>query len=186
MTDLTTTPWKKFPSDAAPDDLVSKNFQLYELTKSDLATRQEIPNHFASVDEMRCAVYLCRNVMQPVREKFGRYTPNSVYRTQALERTLKDKPAEWISTSQHVKGQACDIEVLSATNMQLALWVRDNLKFDQLILECYAADEGPNSGWVHVSLLPPGYGKNRKEILSYVKNQKTGKFEYVQGLVEAP
>jgi len=31
---------------------------------------------------------------------------------------------------------------------------------------------------------PPGYGKNRKEILSYVKNPQTGKFEYVSGLVE--
>ena len=36
------------------------------------------------------------------------------------------------------------------------------------------------------SLLPPGYGKNRKGILSYVKNPRTGKFEYVPGLVETP
>lgn len=186
MTDLSSTPWNEFPTDAAPNDLVSKNFQLYELTKSDIASRLGIPNNFASVVELRCAVYLCRNVMQPLREKFGRYTPNSVYRSQALERTIKDKPADWLSTSQHIKGQACDIEVLSATNMKLANWVRDNLEFDQLILECYSADEGPNSGWVHVSLLPPGYGKNRKEILSYVKNPQTKKFEYVQGLVETP
>ncbi len=186
MTDPNNKPWKKFPANAVPDDLVSKNFQLYELTKSDLASRQGIPNNFSSADELRCAVYLCRNVMRPVREKFGRYTPNSVYRSQPLERALKGKPAGWASASQHVKGQACDIEVLSVTNMQLAIWVRDNLKFDQLILECYSADEGPNSGWVHVSLLPPGYGKNRKSILSYVKNLQTGKLEYVPGLVETP
>lgn len=184
MTDLSNTSWKKFPVDAVPDALVSKNFQLYELTKSELATRQGIANGFASAEELRCAVYLCRKVMQPIREKFGRYTPNSVYRSQMLERAIKGKPAEWMSTSQHVKGQACDIEVLSATNMKLALWVRDNLLFDQLILECYSPDEGPNSGWVHVSLLPTGYGKNRKNVLSYVKNQQTGKFEYVPGLLE--
>ena len=47
MADLSDTPWKKFAEDAAPDDWVSKNFQLYELTKSDLASRQGIPNHFA-------------------------------------------------------------------------------------------------------------------------------------------
>jgi len=186
MSDLSDIPWKKFPADAAPDDWVSKNFQFYELTKSDLASRQGIPNHFVSAEKLRCAVYLCRNVMQPVREQFGRYTPNSVYRTQALERAIKGKPADWVSTSQHVKGQACDIEVMSASNMKLAAWVRDNLKFDQLILECYSADEGPNSGWVHVSLLPPGYGRNRKQLLSYVKDPDTGKFVYVPGLVEPP
>lgn len=186
MVDLSNIPWKKFPLDAAPDDLVSKNFQFYELTKSDLASRQEIPNGFASEDELCCAVYLCRKVIQPVRDKFGRFKPNSVYRSQTLERALKNKPVNWLSTSQHVKGQACDIEVLNESNMKLALWVRDNLKFDQLILECYAAVEGPNSGWVHVSLLPPGYGKNRKEILSYVKNPQTRKFEYVPGLFETP
>jgi hypothetical protein len=165
---------------------VTKNFLFYELTKSELASRQGILNSFFSAAELRCAVYLCRNVLQPVRERFGRYTPNSVYRSQALERALKKESADWISTSQHVKGQACDIEVLNATSMQLAIWVRDNLKFDQLILECYSADEGPNSGWVHVSLLPPGLGKNRKNILSYVRNIQTGKFEYVPGLVETP
>jgi hypothetical protein len=36
MTGLTNTPCKKFPADTAPDDLMSKNFQLFELTKSDL------------------------------------------------------------------------------------------------------------------------------------------------------
>lgn len=186
MSDLSNIPWNEFPASAAPNDLVSKNFQLYELTKSDTAIRQGIPNSFSSEEDLHCAVYLCRNVMQPVREKFGRYTPNSVFRSQMLERAIKGKPPDWISTSQHVKGRACDIEVLSATNMKLAKWVRDNLEFDQLILENYSANEGPNSGWVHVSLLPPGFGENRKEILSYVKNLSTGKFEYVHGLVETP
>ena len=72
------------------------------------------------------------------------------------------------------------------TNMKLARWVRDNLEFDQLILECYSAEEGPNSGWVHISVRPPGHGNNRKQILSYVKNPQTRKFEYVQELVETP
>lgn len=186
MTDLSNTPWNEFPVDAAPDDLVSKNFQFYELTKSDIASRQGIANNFPSAEELRCAVYLCRNVMQPVREKFGRYTPNSVYRCQMLERALKSQPDSWFSSSQHTLGQACDIEVLSTSNMKLAIWVRDNLLFDQLILECYSADEGPNSGWVHVSLLPPNVGENRKKVSSYVKNSATGKFEYVDGLVETP
>lgn len=186
MADLSNIPWHEFPPNALPGDLVSKNFQLYELSKSDLACRRDIANDFCSVTELRSAVYLCRNVMQPIRQKFGRYTPNSVYRCPELECALKNKPADWVSTSQHSKGQACDIEVLSATNLKLAMWVRDNLEFDQLILECYSAAEGTNSGWVHVSLRPPGLGDNRKEIISYVKNPRTGRFEYVPGLVETP
>lgn len=186
MADLSNIFWNEFPADAEPEDLVSKNFLFIELTKSEIATRQGIANGFPSVNELRCAVYLCRNVLQPVREKFGRYTPNSVFRSQDLERALKNMPSSWRSDSQHTIGQACDIEVLAATNMKLARWVRDNLEFDQLILECYSAEEGPNSGWVHISVRPPGHGNNRKQILSYVKNPQTRKFEYVQELVETP
>lgn len=105
MTDLSDIPWNKFPADAAPNDLVSKNFQLYELTKSDITSRLVIPNNFSSAVELRCAVYLHRNVMHPVRKKSGRYSPNSVYRSQALEH----KPADWGS----------DKEILSyAKNLQ--------------------------------------------------------------------
>lgn len=124
--------------------------------------------------------------MQPVREKFGRYSPNSVFRSQQLERALKGESTAWISASQHIKGQACDIEVLDASTMQLAQWVRANLEFDQLILERYSALEGRNSGWVHVSLKPPGQGANRGEVMSYVKSSKTGEFVFVVGLVETP
>ncbi len=166
--------------------MVSKNFTFSELTKSELATRLDIANDFPSVKELRYAVYVCRNVLQPVRDKFGRYTPNSVFRSQDLERALKGMPIDWVSNSQHTLGQACDIEVMGATNMRLAAWIRDNLEFDQLILECYSAEEGSNSGWVHVSLCPPGHGSNRKQVLSYVKNPQTGRFEYVTNLVEKP
>lgn len=38
---------------------------------------------------------------------------------------------------------------------------------------------------MHVLLLPPGYCKNCKVIMCYVKELQTGKIEYVQGPVEA-
>lgn len=186
MADLSTTPWSGFPATAAPGDKVSRNFQLFELTKSELAERRGIANGFPAAAELRNAVYLCREVMQPVREKFGRFAPNSVFRSQPLERALKNKPASWTSPSQHTRGQACDIEVPGRTNLQLARWVQETLEFDQLILECYSADEGPNSGWVHVSLRAPGQGANRRQVLSYVKNPRTRRYEYVDGLVESP
>lgn len=186
MADLREMAWQRIPEHGDPQDWISRNFQRWELNTSDLAARRGIDNRFATADELRSAVHLCREIMQPVREKFGRYSPNSVYRSQALERALKNKPASWVSRSQHTLGQACDIEVHSATNLRLARWIAEHLRFDQLILECYSAEAGPYSGWVHVSLKPPGQGRNRAEVLSYVRDPATGRYVYVNGLVESP
>ena len=181
MSDLSGVAWNEFSLAATAGDRVSPHFTFHELTKSELASRLEIPNGFTSAGEARAAVHLCREVMEPVRAQFGAYSPNSVYRSQALERALKKKPANWVSDSQHTRGEACDIEAQSATNMDLALWISKNVLFDQLILECYNDKEGPRSGWVHVSLLPPGSGRNRRQVLSYVMGP-AGKFVYVEGL----
>jgi peptidase M15-like protein len=184
MADLSNVAWEQFPVDAKPDDLASPHFKFYELTKSDVASRHAINNAFDSAAVCRAAVYLCRNILEPVRADFGRFSPNSVYRCQAVERALKKKPADWVSDSQHTLGQACDIEVPGIANVVLARWVIDNLAFDQVILECYNAREGPNSGWVHVSVRPPGATGNRKEVLSYVASGTAQRYVYVSGLKE--
>ena len=54
--------------------------------------------------------------------------------------------------------------------------------FDQIICECYDPAKGPNSGWVHISLVPPGRGSNRRQSLSYVMDPATGRLTYVSGL----
>ena len=41
---------------------------------------------------------------------------------------------------------------------------------------------GANAGWVHISLRPPGAEPNRKELLSYVRDARSGDFVYVAGL----
>ena len=183
MADLSGTPWDRFPGEARPGDRVSKDFQFYELTRSDLAQRLRIDNAFASPRELRAAVNLCREVLQPLRDKFGRLSPNSVYRCQALERALKKKPASWKSTSQHCAGEAADVEIPGMTTLELARWVERNLKFDQLICECYDPAQGPNSGWVHISLKAPGTGENRGELLSYVYVPRERAYAYVEGLL---
>jgi len=182
MADLTGVAWNKFPRKANPADQVAAHFQFYELTKSELAARLNINNAFPGVRVARAAVFLCRNVMEPVRAQFGPFTPNSVYRCQDLERALKGKRTNWTSTSQHTLGQACDIEIAGVANADLADWIRRNLEFDQLILECYNPQEGENSGWVHVSRCPPGPGQNRREVLSYIWDRRTQNYVYVEGL----
>jgi hypothetical protein len=182
--DLTKTPLDKLTlADLAPRALVAPNFRAYELTRSDLANRRNIDNGFEHDAHLRAAVNLARHVLQPVRDAFGTFTPNSVYRGQALERALKNKPSTWISTSQHARGEACDIEIVGMPTLALAIWARDHLAdFDQIICECYDPRKGPNSGWVHVSLKAPGSGPNRRQCLSYVVDKASGKLIYVQGL----
>ncbi|MCB8746258.1 D-Ala-D-Ala carboxypeptidase family metallohydrolase [Rhodoferax sp. U2-2l] len=181
--DLSQTPLAQIHlAQLAPRTLIAPNFRAYELTQSDLASRRGISNGFDSEQHLRSAIHLARKVLQPVRDAFGAFTPNSVYRSQALERTLKNKPATWVSTSQHARGEACDIEIVGKPTLELAAWARDHLDdFDQIICECFDPRQGPNSGWVHISLKAPGQGSNRRQCLSYVPDA-SGRLVYVPGL----
>jgi hypothetical protein len=182
MNDQISRKWDEFEPGVDPQTWISENFRFYELTRSNLAARQSIDNSFSSVTELRSAVYLCRNIIQPIREEFGQLTPNSVFRSQALERALKKKGPDWTSSSQHTQGQACDLEIIGVPTLEFAQWVSNNLTFDQLICECYNPDKGPNSGWVHISLVPPGYGDNRQNELSYIYSGDEQRYVYVEGL----
>ena len=182
--DYSHTPLDAIPlTGLPPRALIAPNFRMYELTKSDLAARLGIDNGFTSEAHLRAAIHLARQVLQPIRDAFGSFSPNSVYRSQKLERALKNKPASWLSTRQHAKGEACDIEIVAKPTLELAAWARDHLaEFDQIICECYDPAKGPNSGWVHISLKPPGAGANRKQCLSYVRDKTSGRLVYVSGL----
>ena len=59
-------------------------------------------------------------------------------------------------------------------NNEVADWIKENLMFDQLILE-YWAPGAPSSGWVHVSYKKE-INSNRKEYLMAIKTD--GKTEY--------
>ena len=53
--------------------------------------------------------------------------------------------------SHHVADDKCaaaDFEVPGVDNRELALWIKSELEYDQLILEFYRDNE-PTSGWVH-------------------------------------
>ena len=190
MTDRTQEPLENLSLAAiTAQDRVAPNFKVYELTKSELASRLGIDNNFSSDTELRNAVNLARAVLQPIRNALAStqgFTPNSVFRSQALERALKNKPFGWISTSQHTTGCACDIEIVGMSTLELAQWAQHNLPdYDQIICECFDPREGPNSGWVHISLKPPGPEANRKQLLSYIRDPDTGRLVYVDGLRES-
>jgi hypothetical protein len=182
MADLTSVPWNEWPASCKPHDQVSAHFRFYELTSFEFAERRGIPNAFENAEQVRAAVYLCRKVLQPLRDVFGRFSPNSVYRSQALERALKERPLDWTSGSQHCLGQACDVEIPGIGTIDLAKWASQHIEFDQIICECYDPALGANAGWVHISLRPPGGPANRRELLSHVRDARSGSFIYVAGL----
>ena len=69
---------------------------------------------------------------------------------------------------------AADFEIFSVPNNEVADWIKENLMFDQLILEFWKPGE-PNSGWIHCSYNPE-INSNRKEYLMAIKTD--GKTEY--------
>ena len=141
---------------------LSANFQLSELVKSQVAERKGIPNNPSPshIDNLKA---LCVNILQPIRSQFD--SPvliSSGYRSQELCIAIGSK-----ISSQHAEGKAADLEITSVDNKELAQWIRDNLEFDQLILEFYKKDE-PNSGWIHVSW---NGEKNRNSVLKAIREE---------------
>ena len=150
---------------------LSKNFTLQEFTKSQTALRHGIDNTPGD-EHLENAKALFEKVVQPVRDKFGVTVINSGYRGPKLNEAVGGS-----SRSQHCKGEAVDIEVIGTSNYAVAKYIRDNLEYDQLILEFYTPGI-PDSGWVHVSY---SRKKNRKKSMTAMK--ENGKTVYKIGLI---
>ena len=141
---------------------LSKHFTLSELTRSDTAQRKGIDNSLDPERDGDGAIisnlqHLCEEILEPVRKNYGvPITPSSGYRCQALNDAVGGSPQ-----SQHRHGEAVDFEVKGVSNLELARYIATTLGFDQLILECYVADD-PEAGWVHVSFKRTG--GNRHEV----------------------
>lgn len=151
---------------------LSQNFTVAEFSKSQTALRLGIDNE-PQGEHLEAAKALFENVIQKVRDQFGPTTINSGYRGPELNKAVGGS-----ATSQHCKGEACDIEVPGVANAEVAQWILDNLEFDQLILEFYTPGI-PDSGWVHVSY--KAEGDNRGQALTAMKED--GKTVYKAGLI---
>lgn len=120
---------------------LSPNFSLAEMTR----TSQPFAN-VPTATEIANLRVLCVKVLEPIRAHFKRpVRVNSGFRGAKVNAAVGSKP-----TSQHRLGEAADIEIDGVSNAVLAKWIRDNLEFDQVILEAYRPGVA-GSGWVHVS-----------------------------------
>ena len=138
---------------------LSPNFTLAELTRSQEATRRGISNKpdQGSIENLRD---LCREVLEPIRAALGPVYISSGYRCLKLNRSLGSK-----DDSQHVTGNAADIEVAVKTLREVVDWIHAHTAYDQVILEF------PPNGWVHVSYDPARSRKSR--LLAKHENGKT-------------
>jgi len=187
---IVTNPLKTLSKDDWLAMRISQNFSLQELVYSPTALHAGIDQEeHLDTNAVARITALVLAVLQPVRDKFGPTKVNSCFRSKPLN-DLVNGSSNSAHCCQGTKS-AADIEIYSeeVSNLELAEWIRDNLEFDQLILENYAPErvskitgkaEGPNSGWVHVSY--SSVGDNRKEVLRMVK--KNGKAKYFKGLTE--
>jgi len=144
--------------------ILSKNFSLVELTKSQTAERKGISND-PSPDHQENLRLLCERVLQPIRDHFNHVVSvSSGYRSPALCQAIGSSV-----DSQHAKGMAADFEIYGTPNNEIFNWIKNNLMFDQMILEFWNEDE-PNSGWLHVSYNPES-SENTKECLRAYKDE---------------
>ena len=126
---------------------LSRNFTLSELTKSDTAIRKGINNN-PNAEQIEKLKALCENILQPVRDHFGRVKVTSGFRSSELCVAIGSS-----ANSQHARAEAADFECVGVDNAELADWIKRELPYDQLILEYYTPGE-PNSGWIHCSYVP--------------------------------
>ena len=145
---------------------LSRNFSLSELIKSDTAIRKGINNN-PNAEQIEKLKALCENILQPVRDHFGRVKVTSGFRSVDLCLAINSS-----ANSQHAKAEAADFECVGVDNAELADWIRRELPYDQLILEYYTPGE-PNSGWIHCSYTE---GMPRKQFLHAFR--KDGKTQY--------
>ena len=150
---------------------LSRNFTLLELTKSDTAVRKGINNN-PNAGQIEKLKELCENILQPVRDHYGRVKVTSGFRSSELCLAIGSSV-----NSQHAKAEAADFECLGVDNAELADWIHKNLNYDQLILEFYTPGE-PNSGWIHCSWVSE---QPRKQFLWAYKSEGKTKYKPVIG-----
>ena len=128
-----------------------KHFTIKELSHSDTALAKGIDN-FPTAEAISNLIKLVDNVLDPLREKYGKpIRVSSGYRSAILNRSVNGA-----TSSQHRLGEAADITTGSKDeNRRLFEIIKNELLFDQLIDE-------KNFSWVHVSFRE---GRNRKQVL---------------------
>lgn len=155
--------------------MISKTVSLKEATKSQTAIRLGIDNT-PTPEQMTAIADTAVHVVDAVRNKFQGVDVSSFFRSPKLNKKVGGS-----TTSQHCKGEAVDLDSKdNALNLAIFNFVKDNLVYDQIILEYPDADGTPS--WVHVSFVQ--HPKiNRGQILVKLKDKYIPFGEFVVGMI---
>ena len=151
------------PSGDAIDNVqLSPNFTVGKMTRKphvvfDHALRSSSGG--LSVEDIVCNLkMLAINVVEPMKAQYPSAFLTNTWRPAGIGS----------STSQHPKGMACDIQFKGASKgdyFAIAQWFRDNLVYDQLLLEYKTTGSG--LPWIHISF---NKANNRKQVLTLLNN----------------
>lgn len=135
----------------------AKNFKYKEFIRSDTAIRKGI-NNIPNEKQWENIEKLAVNILQPIRNKFGRIRIVSGYRSYKLNKVIGGSPY-----SNHVRGEASDIEPVNdkISLLDIVKFIVKNLEFRTIILEY------PILGWIHTDYREGG---NLKRIKLKDKN----------------
>lgn len=138
---------------------ISAHFNLEELTKTNTGV-SNTPHEPSVITNLR---KVAEHILEPVRKHFDRKVIiHSGYRSPAVNKAVGGS-----NNSQHSRGEAVDFRVQGHTVHAVAEWIKNNLTFDQLILEHFLPNS-PQSGWVHCSY---SYN-NRGNVLTKFKGSQ--------------
>ena len=137
---------------------LTEHFTLNEMTASGTAIKLGIENKPGETETENLR-QLCKNVLEPLRRRFGKIRVTSGYRCPEL-----NKAVGGVKNSQHMRGEAADLHVSSEEQArQWAGFIAGNLTFDQCIIE---RRMGNGCCWLHVSYVVPVAGRqNRRQVL---------------------
>lgn len=153
---------------------ISEHVAYSEVIRSDTAKRKGIKNNPSDIQLERIKLF-AEKVFEPLRNYVG--VPifiSSCFRSKALNKALGGA-----TSSQHManNGAAMDLDAdifKGVTNKEIFDYIKDNLDFDQLIIENVGKDG--TGGWIHVSYKE---FNNRKEVLRMtIKNGKSTYTKY--------
>ena len=135
--------------------MITKNFSMEELVASNTARMKGIDNTPDKEVEARL-VQLAQQVLQPLRNSYGKPIKiSSGYRCQALNKAIGG-----VSTSQHLKGEAVDINNGQIENKKLFLLASKMIKEGVITVGQLIDEKGYK--WLHISLPD---NKHRNQIL---------------------
>jgi len=123
---------------------LSPHFTLEELTRTSQTALQEKNREEAKA--FVPSLTQLAQLLEVIREHFGKPVKiNSAFRGVAVNSATPGSS----KTSQHMRGEAADIEIPGIDDAELHRWIckESGLKFGQCILE-----RPPGKSWVHVSI----------------------------------